>query len=358
VNRESIDEPRTAINENRSSDKEWGVNVKNNVIVVLLMLLILFPAFSGCGKKHEEITKVSYRLKWLFNTSVAGDIYADAHGFFKKEGLEVEVKEGGPERDAIKELEMGHAQFGVASADQVIRAVSKGSPIVVAAQLFQANPLQWIYRPDESNIGRPEDVKGKVVGITFGGNDETIMRALLAKYGIREDQVNFFSVRYDYTPFYERKVALWPVYRNAQGIIIGDQLKKAGEPAAFFDPDASGIRFVANSVITTEKMIKEHPETVIKFISALMKAWNEALNPANSDKTVETIKRFDRDTSSDVIRRQLEITRQFMKPSEKTVFGKIDIDAWKQTESIMLGQKLIPAPVDIEKRLKTEYVGR
>lgn len=45
-----------------------------------------------------------------------------------------------------------------------------------------------------------------------------------------------------------------------------------------------------------------------------------------------------------------------MKPSEKTVFGAIDIAAWKQTESIMLEQKLILAPVDIEKRLKTEYL--
>ncbi|MBU1713589.1 MAG: nitrate ABC transporter substrate-binding protein, partial [Proteobacteria bacterium] len=101
---------------------------------------------------------------------------------------------------------------------------------------------------------------------------------------------------------------------------------------------------------------KEHPETVKKFVSALMKAWNEALNPVNSDKTVETIQKFDRDTSSDVILRQLDITRQLMKPSEKTVFGAIDIAAWKQTENIMLEQKLIPAPVDIEKRLKTEYV--
>ena len=332
-----------------------GMNIRNNAVMILSLLIILLPVSSGCGKKHEEMMKISYRLKWLFNASVAGDIYAGTHGFFEKEGLEVEVKEGGPERDAIKELEMGHAQFGVASADQVIRAVSKGAPVVVLAQLFQANPLQWIYRPDANKIDKPEDMKGKVVGITFGGNDETILRAILAKYGIKENEVNLFSVRYDYTPFYERRVALWPVYRNAQGIIIGDQLEKAGESAAFFDPDASGIRFVANSVITTEKMIKEHPETVKKFVSALMKAWNEALNPVNSDKTVETILKFDKDTPSDVIRRQLDITRQLMKPSDKTVFGAINIAAWKQTESIMLEQKLIPAPVDIEKKLKTEY---
>jgi NitT/TauT family transport system substrate-binding protein len=332
------------------------MKIKKNQIILLCLLAALFQAFYGCGEKREEKIKISYRLKWLFNASVAGDIYAGENGFFDMEGLDVEVKEGGPERDAIKELEMGHAQFGVASADQVIRAVSKGSPIVVVAQLFQENPLQWIYRPDVTAVKKPEDMRGRVVGVTFGGNDETIMKAVFAKYGIRENEVSLFSVRYDYTPFYEKKVALWPVYRNAQGIIIGDQLEKAKEKIEFFDPDAAGIRFVANSVITTEKMVTEHPETVKKFVSALMKAWNEALSPANSGRTVETIIRFDRDTAADVVARQLEMTRRFMIPSDKTVFGKIDVEAWKQTESIMVEQKLIPSPVVIEKRLKTEYV--
>ncbi len=330
--------------------------MKNKMrIFILLLTLAIIIMPSGCSKKNKEITKVSYRLKWLFNTSVAGDIYADVNGFFAGEGLDVEVKEGGPERDAIKELEMGHAHFGVASADQVIRAVSKGAPIVVIAQLFQINPLQWIYRSNETKINNVEDLKGKIIGITFGGNDETIMRALLSKYSISEDKLNFFSVRYDYTPFYERRVALWPVYRNAEGVIIGDKLDTAKEPVSFFDPNNYGIHFVANSVITTQNMIKQHPETVKIFITALIKAWNEALNPANSDKTVEAIHKVDKDTPLDIIRRQLDITRQLMKPTDKTVFGSIDVNAWKETERIMIEQKLISAPVNIEKRLRKEF---
>ncbi len=103
----------------------------------------------------DDLTPVAYRLKWLFNTSVVGDLYADVHGAFARHGLKVMVKEGGPERDAIKELELGYAQFGVASADQVIRAAAKGSPIVVIAQLFQVNPLQWVYRTDKLTIVSP-----------------------------------------------------------------------------------------------------------------------------------------------------------------------------------------------------------
>ena len=86
----------------------------------------------------------------------------------EEEAKRAKEEQAQAEKDAIKELELGHAQFGVASADQVIRAVSKGAPIVVIAQLFQINPLHWIYRPDKTPLKTPQDLKGKTIGITFG----------------------------------------------------------------------------------------------------------------------------------------------------------------------------------------------
>jgi NitT/TauT family transport system substrate-binding protein len=327
--------------------------------IILIITAFCVTLVSGsCGYKEKSSPEtINYRLKWLFNISSAGDIWADVHGHFKEQGLTVNVKPGGPERDAIKELELGYAHFGVASADQVIRAVSKGAPIVVIAQLFQVNPLQWIYRPDRITIESPADLKGKIIGVTFGGNDETIMKALLAKHQIDEDKVELFSVRYDYTPFYQGNVDLWPIYRNAQAVIIGNRLKDAGEQISFFDPHDAGITFVANSVVTTQHIITEHPEIVEKFMNALLTAWNESMDPVNQEKVVETVHQFDLDTPMEIIREQLKITRDMTIPFGEFVkggdfFGKINSTAWKETEKIMLDQKLIPGPVKIEKYLK------
>jgi NitT/TauT family transport system substrate-binding protein len=330
-------------------------------ILALATLIGLNAVLCACSKSEENPPEqINFRLKWLFNISVVGDLWADVQGYFSAKGLNVSVKPGGPERDAIKELELGHAQFGVASADQVIRAKAKGSPIVVLAQVFQVNPLQWIYRPEKTTIESAEDLRGKVIGITYGGNDEAIMRALLTKHGIRTDEVTFFSVRYDYTPFYTGKVELWPVYRNAQGVLIRDKLQSAGEKIEFFDPDRYGIRFVANSVITTEKMISNYPETVEKFVQALLSAWKDALDPQNSDKAVEVVHRFDQETSKDMIRKQLEITRFLASPGLEnsdgaSEIGRIDAAAWMDTEKIMISQRLISSPVQVERYLKSSF---
>jgi NitT/TauT family transport system substrate-binding protein len=315
-------------------------------IAVCMALFAAFPPAAATGAE-----KLTYRLKWLFNTSVVGDLYADVRKEFAAAGLDVTVKPGGPERDAIKELELGQAQFGVASADQVIRAMAKGSPVVVIAQLFQINPLQWIYRQADPPITRLEDLRGRTIGITYGGNDETIMRTILAKAGLTEQDVRLFSVRYDYTPFYQKKVDIWPVYRNTQGIFIGQKMMDGGEPVQFFIPSDYGIQFVANSVVTSRQMAEERPETVRQFLTALLKGWEEALDPAKSSLVVEMLQEFDKDTPRKQLAEQLEITRRLVKPQSGVAIGVIDRDAWIQTEKIMYDQKQIVKPVHVETAL-------
>jgi NitT/TauT family transport system substrate-binding protein len=320
---------------------------------VLKRSFFFFLIFLSACQPKEKLEEVNYRLKWLYNVSTVGDLYADAQGHFARNGLKVNVKPGGPERDALKELELGHAQFGVASADQVLRAAAKGAPIVVLAQLFQVNPLHWIYRPDRTAFSAGEDLKGKRIGVTFGGNDEAILRALLARYAIADADVTLFSVRYDYTPFYEGRVDFWPLYLNAQAVIIGEKLEKAGEAYAFLSPDRLGVRFVANSVVTTREMVAKHPETVRRFLSALLEGWRDALDPRNQELAIKVLLEADRETPEAVVRRQLSVTRELMLPPAGAAFGRIDDAAWKQTEEVMRAQNLIAAPVEVDSLLVT-----
>jgi NitT/TauT family transport system substrate-binding protein len=322
--------------------------IKKSFLLILILPVMTAPAW---GDSYAQ-DKIIYRLKWLTNVSVVGALYADAHEIFKQAGLLVEIKSGGPERDAVRELELGYADFGEASADQVIRARAKGSPVVVIAQLFQVNPLQWIYRPQEIRIANVSDLKGKVIGVTFGGNDETILRALMAGAHIADSDARLFSVRYDYTPFYRRQVHMWPVYRNAQGPIISQHLEKAGEKTAYFNPADFGVNFVANSVVTGSKTLQEKPDLVKRFLKALLEGWRESLAPENQAKAVAVLQKFDPGTPRSIHEQQLDVTRALIRPTADVVIGSIDEAAWAQTEKIMLDQKLIQKPVDITSALK------
>jgi NitT/TauT family transport system substrate-binding protein len=314
-------------------------------------VLFLFTALFSVASHADEI-ELNYRLKWLFNTSVAGDIYTDAKGYFKEAGLKVHVKEGSPEKNAINELELGHSDFGVASADQVIRALDKGAKIMVLAQLFQVNPMQWIYRTDQPQIKTLDDLRGRNIGITFGGNDETVMNTLFAKASITSKDVKITGVRFDFTPFFKREVDVWPVYFNSQGVILKDKLEKEGERVYFFNPADFGVNFVANSVITSEKVWKNRPEVVKKFMDALLKGWEAAMDPANETDVLMEVKKQDKESNDELRRLQLIATRELIKPSAAVKIGTMDVEAWKQTEAIMLNEKQIKKPVRVETILK------
>lgn len=315
------------------------------------LIFTLLAVVLACTTVQAADKEYVYRLKWLFNSSVAGDIYADEHGYFTEAGINVKVKEGGPGKNAINELELGQSHFGVASADQIIRALEKGADVVVLAQIFQINPMQWIYRATLPEIKDLGQLKGKNIGLTFGGNDESIMNTLFAKGGITKDDVKITGAKFDFTPFLTGKVDLWPVYRNSQGVILEDKLAKEGEKVRFMDPSAFGVSFVANSVITSRKMVEEQPEVVDKFIKALFKGWNKAMDPANEAASLAAIAKRDKGNNDAIRKLQLDSTRALVM---KDGFGKIDEAAWKQTEAIMLEQGQIKKAVGVENSFRKQ----
>ena len=109
--------------------------------------------------------------------------------------------------------------------------------------------------------------------------------------------------------------------------------------------------FVANSVITSEAMLKKNPDIVEKFLYALLKGWEAAMDTANEAVTLEVVKKLDKGNNDGIRKKQLKATRTLIKPSVSIKIGTIDIAAWKQTEVMMLKEKQIKKPVNIETRL-------
>ncbi|MCI5224726.1 MAG: nitrate ABC transporter substrate-binding protein, partial [Candidatus Electrothrix sp. AR4] len=118
-------------------------------------------------------------------------------------------------------------------------------------------------------------------------------------------------------------------------------------------PSEFGVNFVANSVITSEKMLKEQPQVVEQFLSALLQGWEAAMNPANTTEVLAAVKKRDKNTDTAVMRKQLAATRELVVPASGKL-GRVNVAAWKQTEAIMLRQGQIKRAVQVEKRLRLQ----
>ena len=162
-------------------------------------------------------------------------------------------------------------------------------------------------------------------------------------------------MRYDYNPFYQDKVDIWPCYINAQGIMLADKLGRNGEDVKFFNPADHGIIFVANSVVTSKNTLKDKPEMVQTFTRALMAGWKASLLPENREKALTVLQKYNRDTPEDLRQKQLDITRSLVVPQSPGEIGAIDVEGWKQTERIMLDQGVIKKAVHVEKDLCKQF---
>jgi len=339
-------------------------------IVGLLVAFIIAAAASYVllTSPTYENTTLTYRLKWLANTGFVGDLYADNYGLYTEEGLDVLVEPGGPENNPIRGLGTGRVEFGVASSDQVIRALARTDTansnqreLVVIAQIYHQNPVRWIHRSTSVMVDDSSDLEKYSIGVTAGDTDETILRALETKHKLN---LSTREVSYSYAPFFNESVELFPVYLNTQGVEIKRQMASSGIKTAFFNPIDYGVDIASNSIVTTARMIRENPDTVRAFLRATLKGWREALDKENLEKSVNVMvshTAFDKskaDSVRSVLRRKIKYTRNLVIPFNESSIGTIDTTAWKQAEEVMLEQGLIRQPVEIVDHINSSYLPR
>ena len=83
--------------------------------------LVAAPLLLLCAGPCLALDKVSLQLKWKHQFQFAGYYAALAHGFYRDAGLDVEIREGGPQIDASEEVALCRADFGVCASSILIR---------------------------------------------------------------------------------------------------------------------------------------------------------------------------------------------------------------------------------------------
>ena len=117
---------------------------------------------------HAEA--VTIQLNWVTQAQFAGYFVAQAKGFYKDAGLEVTIKPGGPDINPQQVLAGGGADVVIDWMPSALATREKGSPVVNIAQPFKKSGMMLTCRKD-SGITKPEDFKGKTLGVWFFGNE-------------------------------------------------------------------------------------------------------------------------------------------------------------------------------------------
>jgi len=229
--------------------------------------------------KLTQPTKVKLQLKWAHQFQFAGYYMAQSKGFYKQQGIEVDLIPATPGIDPIKQVLNGNAQFGVGTSELLLH-YHAGAPIVVLGVIFQHSPLGLVTL-EASGIDNATDLQHRTVMIEENSSE---IYAYLKQSNIDSNELNLLPHNFNINDLINGKVDAMTVYTTSE--IFELSAKKI--PYRIFTPRMGGIDFYGDNFFTTENYLQNNPELVEGFYRATAEGWKYAMS--HIDETIEYIK--------------------------------------------------------------------
>jgi NitT/TauT family transport system substrate-binding protein len=230
---------------------------------------------AACGSgtpSATPLTSVKLQIEWVPQAQFAGFYVALDKGFYRDEGLDVEILPGGPEVRSIDQVQNGAAQFGLESPLGMFQARDAGVPIKLIAQFDQKDGFVKITRKT-SGITEPAQFRGKTVGVW---PDEWEFYPLMASVDI-DPQADLTLVQQAFTmdDFINGNLdvasaTLW----NEYNVVLESGI--SADELTVFNYSDYGFGVPHGALLATEDYVANNRETAVKFVRASIKGWLDA----------------------------------------------------------------------------------
>ncbi|HYK75371.1 MAG TPA: ABC transporter substrate-binding protein [Daejeonella sp.] len=236
----------------------------------LLSTLIGILAFTQSYNGYAQLITLKLQLKWKHQFQFAGHYAALQKGYYKAEGIDLHILEGGKNISPIEVITSGRANLGIFDPEILFKN-PKRNPLTAIFATMQSSPYSVISL-QKKGIRRPIDLVGKKILI---GNDQgwNIFRAIMLKEGLSIGHTTIISRNLDSEEILDDAGDAVITYSASQA----SRLKKLGADLAIMNPLDYGIDFYGDVIFTTQKFANNSPEVIEAFNRATRKGWEYAL---------------------------------------------------------------------------------
>lgn len=297
----------------------------------------------------RPLTTVKLAFSYIPNVQFANFYVADAKGRFAAEGLKAQFDYGST-TDLMQLLARGERDFLNAGGDEVALARAQGVPVVYVAAVYQQYPIT-VFAPRGKGLMDAQSLTKLKVGIpTRNGANYIGLKAILYANKIDEQKVNLQEIGFSQVQSVAQgKVDAGVGYINNEPV----QLKAQGT-----DVDVLRVSDVYNlpsaGIVTSEKMLAEHPDTVRAFVRAMVAGMRDTqADPKGAFAEVVKIVPEAAKTT-DVQQQVLAATIDLFGDPAK--YGTIDSAAWTRMASFLKETALVKGDPKPEEMYTTKFL--
>lgn len=314
-----------------------------------LVFAVLGACLTAAGTaRAAEPDKVLFLTNWYAEAEHGGFYQAVAEGLYKRAGLDVTIKMGGPQVNVYQLLLAEQADFIMGYDIATIKAVEQGLPLVTVGATFQSDPAVLIAHPD---VKQMSDLKTRTL-LIGQASETTFWPWLKAKYGFSDDRKRpyAFSVQQFLT---DKNIA-------QQGYVTSEpySVEKGGVKPKLFLLAEAGYPPYAETVVTLRKTLESKPDLVKRFIEATAQGWKSYLKSPGPGNAL--IKKDNPQIEDALLAFSVDKMREYKLvtggDAAKDGIMTMSDARWKQTFDFMSGAGLVRPDVDIRKAYSLDVV--
>jgi NitT/TauT family transport system substrate-binding protein len=297
------------------------------------------------------LDQVTLGTDWRAEAEHGGYYQAVAAGIYRKYGIEVSLRQGGPQVNHAQLLAAGRIDFGIVSNSFLpLNFVKEQIPMVAVAAFFQKDPTVLIAHQGAGDS--LASLKGKPMMLSADSRVGWWL-FLKTKFGYSDDQIRPYN--FNVAPFLANSQAVQQGYLTSEPFLI----ERAGiTPKVFLLAD-SGYASYGSVLETSAKLVAQNPDLVQRFVKASIEGWYGYLygdpGPANA-----LIKQDNPEETDDLLAYAVAKMKAYgvvdSGDALRLGIGAMTDARWRGFFEVMAQQGLYPKDMDYKKAYTARFV--
>ena len=300
------------------------------------------------SRPARAATKITFLTSWFAQAEHGGFYQAKASGLYEKAGLDVTIKMGGPQINALQLLTAGEADIIMGYDIQTLGAVAKGLPVVTIGTSFQYD-LQGVMT--HADINSIADLKGHTILIATSSH-VTFWPWLKQRFGFTDEMAGAYT--FNLQPFLLDKTLAVQGYATSEPY----EARKQDPGVKFFLFAKEGYPPYGSTLVTTNGFVSKNKAAAAAFVKASLEGWRDYLaNPAAGNVLIKQDNPKMTDDRIDfAIKTMKEIKLLDGGTAATQGIGTMTEERWKATYDFLVKSDLLNPATNWQSAFTTEFV--
>jgi NitT/TauT family transport system substrate-binding protein len=311
------------------------MNLTRRSSLLLAGALALAVPLGAPAPVHAQ-TKLKMVLNWKYQGPQGWFFLAEDKGYFKAEGLDIQIDQGDGSATPIPKVASGTYDIGFGDINALIEfAARKPEEAPIAVYVMYNRPPFTIAVKADSAIKTPKDFEGKTLGGAANDGALKLFPAFAKLTGLDQSKITITN----FQPNLREQMLM---RGQADGVFGYVNTIRFSAKLSGIDPDKQ-IRFInygdygmdlySNAIIFSKKFAKENPKAVQGFVRALNKAIVDTLKDPKT--SVEAVIKREPLMKLDIELERMDATiKEEMNHPEIAKIGLGDIDDARMKKAI------------------------